>query len=315
MFSVIIPVYNKAPHLSRSINSVLNQSFQEFELILVDDGSTDGSKELLKDFRDPRISVFYRDIPGPGGYAARNLGVEKAKNNWIAFLDADDNWSSKYLSSVKNAIEYFPSEEIFSTAWCVQSKTGNKICPASKNFSLKSLNVIDLKNFLTDSLKNTPLVWTSTLTVKKDLISSVEGFPAGKCKSGGDIDTWLRLLLTKKSMVFINDVLGVYQTESVNMVTKSQKSFEIGCIMRTVKEEIQKGYDKEVVKLLKKYSNKYLFALIAKSIKAGKYDTRLSEWIYKESDPFKYLIIRLFKLKPFRVLYQKHLVNKADFYG
>lgn len=315
MFSVIIPVYNKAPHLSRSIGSVLNQSFKDFELILIDDQSTDGSRELLQTFDDPRISVYYRDTPGPGGYAARNLGIAKAKFPWISFLDADDNWSIDYLLTLKKTIGLFPEIEVFSTAWEVAGANGKKVCPVSNMYPKDGFERISLNEFLRKSLINAPFIWTSAVTVRKSLLTKVGGFPEGKCKSGGDIDTWLRLLLEKKQMVFINTVLATYQTESVNMVTKSQKSFEIGCTMHTVREQLNKSSNKELIFLLKKYSNKYLFAIIAKSILSGKFDPSYVNWIYKESDPIKYVVASLMKLKPFRFLYKKYLVKRNPFYG
>ena len=90
--SVVIPLYNKGPHIARSINSVRSQTFQDFELIIVNDASTDNSLGEVARFKDPRINLYHREKPGPGDYAARNLGIEKAKAEWIAFLDADDEW-------------------------------------------------------------------------------------------------------------------------------------------------------------------------------------------------------------------------------
>src|SRR5699024_5819196 len=97
MFSVIIPVHNKLPHLDRSIYSVLNQTYKNFELLLIDDASTDGSSEKIAEYDDSRIRRFRRNTPGPGGYAARNLGIQEAKYEWIAFLDADDEWKKEHL--------------------------------------------------------------------------------------------------------------------------------------------------------------------------------------------------------------------------
>jgi glycosyltransferase involved in cell wall biosynthesis len=97
-FSVIVPVYNKEKYVSRAISSILNQSFDDFELIIICDPSSDNSNlEVLK-FHDSRIKIFNREIPGPGGYAARNLGIENSNGKWIAFLDADDEWYSNHLS-------------------------------------------------------------------------------------------------------------------------------------------------------------------------------------------------------------------------
>ena len=99
-FSVVIPVYNKGPHIHRSIISLLNQTFQDFEVILINDASTDNSIEEINKFKDKRIRVFQRNEPGPGGYAARNLGIKEAKGEWIAFLDADDEWMTDHLEKM-----------------------------------------------------------------------------------------------------------------------------------------------------------------------------------------------------------------------
>lgn len=100
MFTVVIPVYNKQPHLERSIGSALRQTFQNFELILIDDASTDRSFVEAERLADERTRILKRDEPGPGGYAARNLGVEHARGEWVAFLDADDEWHPEHLEEL-----------------------------------------------------------------------------------------------------------------------------------------------------------------------------------------------------------------------
>ena len=88
--SIVMPVYNKAPHVDRSIRSILAQTAGFDELIVVDDGSTDGSLEKVQLHSDHRMHIYTRSSPGPGGYAARNLGIRRATSEWIAFLDADE---------------------------------------------------------------------------------------------------------------------------------------------------------------------------------------------------------------------------------
>lgn len=89
--SVIIPTYNRATLLPRAVNSVLNQTYRDFELIIVDDGSTDNTKEVIRKYKDPRIQYIKHD-KNKGGSAARNLGIKMAKGEYIAFLDSDDEW-------------------------------------------------------------------------------------------------------------------------------------------------------------------------------------------------------------------------------
>ncbi|MBT8256619.1 MAG: glycosyltransferase family 2 protein, partial [Bacteroidia bacterium] len=98
MFSVVIPLYNKEAFISTTIRSVLDQSFQDFELLVIDDGSTDDSHKIVQEFNDSRIRL--KSIKNSGVSVARNFGVEKSKYDWIAFLDADDYWTSGFLETL-----------------------------------------------------------------------------------------------------------------------------------------------------------------------------------------------------------------------
>src|SRR5690606_968937 len=190
MFSVVMPIHNKKPHLARSIESVLNQTFKEFELILIDDASTDGSKEVIESYEDSRIKVFYRTEPGPGGYAARNLGIRMAKYDWIAFLDADDEWENSRLAKLVELSEDFPDAEVLSSGW-KEYFNDRKIY--LDDYSQKYLNYpshyFDIYTLLSDKQP----IWTSVAVVKKDLLLSVDGFDE-KWKRGADLELWLRLL-------------------------------------------------------------------------------------------------------------------------
>jgi glycosyltransferase involved in cell wall biosynthesis len=95
--SIVIPLYNKAPWIGRALDSVRRQSFDDFELFLVDDGSTDSGADVLSDFIDPRFHLIKQPNAGPG--AARNLGISKARGEFVAFLDADDEWLPDYLET------------------------------------------------------------------------------------------------------------------------------------------------------------------------------------------------------------------------
>jgi len=98
MFSVVIPLYNKGSLIKRSIDSVLSQTFQEFEIVVVDDGSKDDSSEYVKEYRDSRVKYYYKHNGGVS--SARNYGIEIAEYDWILFLDADDEL-------LPNALEKF----------------------------------------------------------------------------------------------------------------------------------------------------------------------------------------------------------------
>lgn len=106
--SVIIPCFNREHLLGRAIESVLRQSFDEFELLIVDDGSTDGTRELVQRFEDPRIE-YIRHETNRGASAARNTGIKRSDGEFVAFLDSDDAWLESKLEKQLAAFEAGPS--------------------------------------------------------------------------------------------------------------------------------------------------------------------------------------------------------------
>ena len=97
MISVVIPLYNKEKQVAHTLQSVLRQTFQDFEIVIVDDGSTDHSVEEVEKVRDTRIRLVHQQNAGVS--AARNRGISEAKYDLIAFLDADDEWKPEYLET------------------------------------------------------------------------------------------------------------------------------------------------------------------------------------------------------------------------
>ena len=115
MFSVVIPAYNAEQCIERCVNSVLNQTFGEFEIIAVNDGSTDGTLERLAKFSDKRLKVVSQENAGVS--AARNKGIENAQNPYICFLDSDDEWLENHLAAMHDAITKFP-DKLFFVSFC-----------------------------------------------------------------------------------------------------------------------------------------------------------------------------------------------------
>lgn len=121
VFSVIIPLYNKELIVEKTIKSVLQQSFTDFELIIVDDGSTDNSLNIVKSIDDKRISIVEQTNGGPS--KARNTGIRYAQSNWLYFIDADDEMLPNTLENFHNYIIKYPQQKMF----CGEIITNNKV--------------------------------------------------------------------------------------------------------------------------------------------------------------------------------------------
>jgi glycosyltransferase involved in cell wall biosynthesis len=211
--SVVIPLYNKRDTILRALNSVLNQTLQPYELIVVDDGSTDGSGEVVAGFKNRDIRLITQ--PNAGVSAARNRGVAEAKGDWIAFLDADDEWKTNYLETISSLFEKYPACNLLATSYLLQDHRGRR-----RKIILNKLQFKDndglLDNYFEVSSSSHPPLWTSAVTIKRSALDSIGGFPVG-IKSGEDLLTWARLAVVNNIAyslsplaVFIQDAAHTY---------------------------------------------------------------------------------------------------------
>lgn len=216
-FSVVITVYNKAEFIKNTINSVLNQTFQDFEIIVVNDGSTDESKNIIESFNDNRIELITTENQGVS--TARNKGIEVANANYIALLDGDDLWEKDFLKFIKEAITKYSNVSIFSTA--LAHKYEYKIVPATYNF--KQRKTYEIRDFFKSSLDHTILT-SSSIVFKKNIIEKIGDFDTS-IESGEDTDFWIRIGIHFK-IVFINKILAYYNfvPESISNTVFSVKN-------------------------------------------------------------------------------------------
>lgn len=265
MFSVIVPVHNKAPHINRMVNSILGQSYSQFELILIDDASTDGSSDIIRKYTDPRVRTFKREIPGAGGYAARNLGIEKAKYDWIAFLDGDDEWGENYLELVHQAIMKNSSVSLISSKW---KKITNPNFKEELREDSTNKDLVFSRFTLTDYLKNPEYVWTGAVVIHRNIIDKAGGFPIDNlCKRGGDVDTWIRWLNVSNYNIFINSVLAYYHQGTVNQVTTKPNTYF--CAYYTLRQIFENTNDKHLLKAIKFFSNRFIYNMLDRQINVG----------------------------------------------
>jgi glycosyltransferase involved in cell wall biosynthesis len=252
-FTVVIPVHNKASCLRRSVESVLKQSIGDFELLLIDDASTDLSLNEMQHFTDARIRILVRDTPGAGGYAARNLGIREARGEWIAFLDADDEWSSDHLDVLRGLTRESLARFI-STGW-LNNYDGGVLRP-SRFAALHGPGTIrlNLASFLRECVNDRVPVWTGATAVRRDLIRETGGFPED-CRRGGDTAAWLRLMTAAGDIVVSGRQTALYHRVDSSVTRNTPAEVRDNCVFRACKELMKEAPTREIVALLMRLSN------------------------------------------------------------
>ncbi|BBO80263.1 glycosyl transferase [Desulfosarcina ovata subsp. sediminis] len=259
-FSAVIPLYNKAPHVARSVGSVLNQTFGDFELIIVDDSSTDGSLNEVQKFNDPRIRLLHREKPGPGGYAARNFGIKVAKGQWIAFLDADDEWYPNHLEKAYELSFKFPEVYFMGSGWQSQNNGIKKVDAFFKEFNSNKKMIIETDDFLKYCSLEMQPVCGSAVFIKKSSPIASELFPANsEVKRGGDRYAWLKLICFHKKMAWSSHLGAIYHVDSINMVTKTARS-SMNLLDNKVLQSLSRDLNKKEQLLLKQYFNQRILS-------------------------------------------------------
>lgn len=189
MFSVIIPLYNKENLILNTLSTVLAQSYQDYEIVIVDDGSTDNSVAEVEKVKDPRVRLIHQQNAGVS--AARNRGVAEAKGELLAFLDADDEWNPEYLETQYRLSQLYPDCHIFACNYVFRDAVG-KITPTILRKLPFSGEHGILGNYFEVASCSHPPLWTSAVVVRKNALQAIGGFPVG-VKSGEDLLTWARL--------------------------------------------------------------------------------------------------------------------------
>jgi glycosyltransferase involved in cell wall biosynthesis len=207
--SVVIPLFNKENYIQRAIRSVLGQTYSHFELIVVDDGSTDHSYQSACEIQDSRLQIVRQT--NAGASAARNRGVAEARYEWVAFLDADDEWTPEFLELMIDLHNSFPTCGLLGTAFVHFREWGLDDSHQRQLAYPVGWRGI-LQNYYQD-LMNPPFCSTSVV-VKKKLLVKIGGFPVFLHK-GEDTNTWIRLY-QETEFAFTNRIGAIYHLEAEN---------------------------------------------------------------------------------------------------
>jgi glycosyltransferase involved in cell wall biosynthesis len=298
-FSIVIPLYNKAPYIQRAINSVLNQTYQKFELIVVDDGSTDQGADLVKKIPDPRVKLIQQE--NSGASIARNHGVMESEANYIAFLDADDEWKRDQLTIFKQLIEKYSECSFFAQSYEYRYQNRTIIPTSLRKIPFNWTGY--LNNYL-ELAAEFPPFFSSSVCIRKDLIMNSGGFPEGVIIVE-DISMWLKLFFITK-IAFCHSLNSIYHFGETNNISLSQnlkfgyfeKSLEkylIECNFdRKVKKDLYEYYTSRLLDIVSQclvYESKsYCHSLLQKCNLTEKYKIRwyrlytlsyLPNWVYK----------------------------------
>jgi glycosyltransferase involved in cell wall biosynthesis len=207
MFSVVIPLYNKSAYILKAIHSVLNQTYTEFEIIVIDDGSKDDGLQKVKEIEDNRIYIITQKNAGVS--TARNNGVAIARNNFVAFLDADDWWDSNFLREMDQLIKDFPGAGIYGCNYYYVEKGVNIISEKGFRSGFKAGYIDYFKIF--SSTLIVPFN-CSFVIVDRNIFNNVGGFNP-QLKFGEDMDLWIRIAL-KCKVAYLNKPLAYSNQDS-----------------------------------------------------------------------------------------------------
>lgn len=217
MISVVIPLYNKEMYIKNTIECVLNQTFQEFELIIVNDGSVDKSASIVQEFDDPRIMLINQENKGVS--SARNKGVSKSKYNYVSFLDADDKWSNNHLEEIYKLIcDFGEQADVFVPNFARTYKDGSIVNNRKENELQRGI----IKNYFKKVLKK-GVIHTSAVCIRKTVFDDV-GLFKERFSYGEDIDLWNRIA-RKYKIAYSPIVTEYYQMEAMNNASNI-KSYE-----------------------------------------------------------------------------------------
>lgn len=258
-YSVVIPLYNKQRYIKSTLQSVLAQTYTDYEVIVVDDGSTDASLQEAEQMQSDKIRVLHQENQGVA--VARNTGIENAEGEYIAFLDADDKWNPSYLEEIDKIVQKYPQSDIFVSAYEVDLGNGKK------NLS-EQMSAQDgcLPSYWATLSSKYDFVWTSATTIRKSALVQAGLFRPGE-KIGQDLDMWARVARNNPKVAYTSSVCVTYNRQAESNARTRVKIAWAGAFIQDLEEELANGKhtQQEIKAIQKKYDAKmtvYIFTCL-----------------------------------------------------
>lgn len=212
--SIVIPLYNKAPYVERALESIGAQTFSDFEVIVVDDGSTDGGASVVAQYREPRVRLITQSNAGPG--PARNAGIAEAQGEFIAFLDADDEWLSTYLEESVRTLEELGTDVAAISSGYLEYPSGESREKMWRKRGIKE-GIFHMKPETAPSLAVSVLAYmTPPATVaRSEVIRKWGGFYSHeRCLFAEDAFLWLKVLLNETVAFNLSPLVKIHREVS-----------------------------------------------------------------------------------------------------
>jgi glycosyltransferase involved in cell wall biosynthesis len=252
-FSVIIPLFNKEKDIRETLESVCMQDFSDFEIIVVDDGSTDNSRAEVESVQDHRIKLYAKENQGVA--LTRNYAVERATAQHIAFLDADDRWLATHLSDLDTLIKAYPEAKWFGTAY--EKRFNTKLTVPMDAPVMKEANWYGIVENYFANCHVDSIAWTSAMCFNKQFFQDLNGFDHRITNGAGeDTDLWIRAALMSP-LAFCTNISAVYNLEGSNRISHTPTKERV--FMDPDNYESAAKADPDLKKYLDR--NRYSFAL------------------------------------------------------
>jgi glycosyltransferase involved in cell wall biosynthesis len=225
--SVVIPAYNEASRIDRSIQSVLGQTHPVDEIIVVDDGSTDGTAEVVAKYAG-RVTCISQANQGQS--ATRNTGIRAARHEWVAFLDADDEWMPDHIGNALNVLVKYPDVVWYCAAFESRSESGAKFQDPYMDEKYLHDGVLD-NYFIAQA--DTSFSCSSSMIVKRSVFSEAGMFNSDILHYGEDLDMWFRIALRYPKIGY-SRLPGCIYWRRQGSITTIEKTTNIPRFMRRI---------------------------------------------------------------------------------
>ena len=247
-FSVIVPLYNKEKYIYTTIERILNQTFQNYEIVIVDDGSTDNSCKIVEEIKDNRIRLIHQKNGGPS--KARNRGIQEARGEYVAFIDADDEWLPTKLEQQYEL--HTKNQNIVWSSTAFVAKGGKR----EENITYPKHGVV---NDALHSIIKGMAIQTSTVIIRKSVFKNHDLLFNENFKRSEDREVWLKMACLFPKIGYVNKVLSLYRVDATGSLSSSgltEKDFSFLSMPQRI-DSISSSIETKKKDMLLAYFNNY----------------------------------------------------------